>query len=446
MPALTPRQRLTERVTERFERDGLNTQSAHATATLAVHAFYSEQQDNPHYTVVGEEAVRIMMEIMPPFVTHMRAAFESVAAAMASVTAAAQAAGPWVDLAQRLQQADQVAADNDVRFDASGLDITDTPAPLAPEIRVRQGEPCIEEGCGETAVAGGAFCADCQPDASEHVAILRAVTDDLMREAQIPSELFDVADEVALEDTGRRAVHLQPFRRPEGMDPNAPAPMLQFGAFTNVSVSRDGETWEPLPGVLSIELGEPPVDVIELTTREFHLAAARTLRKLGCTYSELKAMADRGDFETAQHHSAWFSFGGTIQMEQLDRAIFVLNGLEGEDGEPALVDLSDHDIERLERDYPTDRITGAPHHYIMNGDHSECGCNGHSTRCEIWHVPVYNHKPTICDISRTLCIHTPKHTYGQACGEYHENLVNLIRPSVVGYTDTGEEVRGPAAD
>lgn len=428
MPALTPRQKLIERVTARFERDGLNTQSAYALATLAVHAFYGQEQDNPHYTVVGEEAVQLMLEVMPPFVTHMRAAFEQVQTAMRNVTAAAQMAGPWTELAQRLQQDDQQAATPGTRFDASGLEITDDPRPLAPDVRIRSGEPCIEEGCGETAVAGGAFCADCQPDSTQHEAVLRAVTDDLLREAEVPPELLDVADEVALEDTGRRAIHLQPFRRPEGMAEDAPAPMLQMGVFTDVALLRDGR-WEPLPGVLSIEIGEPPPEVIEVTSREWHLSAARGLRKLGCTFAELSEMARTGDFASGRHHSLWFNIGGTIHREQLDRAEFVLQGLETEDGEPALVDLSDHDIERLERDYPTDRITGAPHHYIVNGDHSECGCGGHSVRCEVWQTPLYTHKPTICDIARTLCTcTTPKHTYGQACGDYHENLAEYIRP------------------
>ncbi|QNJ57664.1 hypothetical protein SEA_KEANU_59 [Streptomyces phage Keanu] len=441
MPALTPRQQLTERVTARFERDGLNTQSAHALATLAVHAFYAQQQDNPHYSAVAAEAVQIMTEVMPPFVTHMRAAFESVAAAMNQVTQAAQVAGPWADLAMRLQQADQQAATPGTRFDSSGLEITDEPTPLEPEIRVRSGEPCIEEGCGGEAVPGTAFCRDCAPDSTQHAAILHAVTQDMLRRAEVPTELLDIADEVSLEDTGRRAVHLQPFRRPPGMPADAPAPMFQFGVFTDVSVSRDGETWEPLPGVLSIELNETPPEVIELTTREWHLSAARSLRNLGCTFAELAEMGRTGDFASGKHHSLWFNIGGTIDREQLDRAQFVLQGLEDETGEPANVTLSDQEIEALEENYPTDRITGAPHHYIVNGDHSECGCGGHSTRCEVWSIPLYNHKPTICDIARTLCAcGIPKHTYGQACGDYHENLAEYVRPT--GSEDAGGSAAG----
>lgn len=432
MPAPTPRQRLIERVTTRLQADGLEEQSAYALAVLSVDAFYAENQDSPHYALCASVAVEIMMEVMPPFVTHMRAAFEQVNTAMRNVTAAAQVAGPWVELAQRLRQQDAQPATPGVRFDASGLDIIDNPQPLADEIRVREGEPCIEEGCGSTAVAGTAFCADCQPDSSGHLAVIRELAEQEARNLNIPTELLDVADEVALEDTGRRAIHLQPFRRPAGMSPDAPAPMFQMGVFADVAVQTPDGQWQPLPGITSVEVNDPLPEVIYLTSREWHLSAARGLRKLGCTYAELKDMHDRGDFATAHHHSLWFNIGGTVDREQLDRAEFVLRGLETEDGEPALVDLSDADIERLERDYPTDRITGAPHHYIVNGDHSECGCNGHATTCEVWSIPLYNHKPTLCRIARTLCTCcTPKHTYGQACGDYHENLAEYIRPEGV---------------
>lgn len=77
-----------------------------------------------------------------------------------------------------------------------------------------------------------------------------------------------------------------------------------------------------------------------------------------------------------------------------------------------------------------DEITGAPHHYIINGDHSECPCGGdHSTDCTTWKHTYggYKHKGSICKITRTLCTHHPKHTYGQPCGEYHENLAELAR-------------------
>lgn len=77
------------------------------------------------------------------------------------------------------------------------------------------------------------------------------------------------------------------------------------------------------------------------------------------------------------------------------------------------------DIERLEREHPTDRITGAPHHYVLNGDHSACGCGGsHLVECSIWNVRPWRHKGSICGLARTLCNHHPRHHYGQRCSDY----------------------------
>lgn len=155
--------------------------------------------------------------------------------------------------------------------------------------------------------------------------------------------------------------------------------------------------------------------VIEVTTREWHFGVARRLRKLGCTYQELKDMHDQRAFVDSHHHSAWFAFGDMIDREQLDRAYFVLSGLEDETGEPAMVTLNDHTIAELERDYPTDRITGAPHHFVVNGDHSACGCGGHLLECETWNIPENRHAPSICGIARTLCRNQPRHTYRELC-------------------------------
>lgn len=299
MPPQTPKQKLIEAVRTRFLAEGFHRPTAYPMAVLAVEAFYAENQESEFYHIVAQEALNLITEAIPPFVTHMRAAFESMQAAMNHVTESARVAGPWADLAMRL---DQERKRHPTKFDASGLPAeegTMADVPSAPADR--QAEPCIEEGCGADAVPGTAFCADCMPTPSTSDQLMAVVRDHIMG------------------DTTEHPV---------------PASVLHF---------------------------------------------------------------------------------------------------------------EDDDIARLERDYPTDRITGAPHHYILNGDHTACGCNGHDPSCEVWDVPFWHHKPTLCRISRTLCINTPKHTYGQACGEYHENLAELVRPPVVGQTTEGEDVRGPAA-
>lgn len=438
MPRLTPRQQLTERVAERLHERGFNDQAAYAAAVLAVDAWYARNEDSEFHLLVCQEAVASVMSVIPTFAANMRAAFEG---AMANARALTEAMTPWMELAEQFNSKANEPATPAIEFDASGLPINTNPefdTPLAPADR--QGEPCIEEGCGSTAVPGTAFCRDCMPQPTQDTAILHMVQADLARGIEVPEELIDVANEVSLEDTGRPAAHFQPFQRPEGMPADAPAPMFQMSI-----QGADGE-WMPMEGILSIELGGPPEtppEVIELTEREYHLAAARRLRQLGCTYQQLKEMHDRGDFETSQHHSAWFTFGNLINLEQLDRANFVLDNLIR--GDAFGVDMDDAAIERAEAHYPTDRITGAPHHFIVNGDHSGCGCGGHDPSCTIWDVPAWNHKATMCRIRRQLCIHHPRHTYGEPCAEYHENLADLVRPPVVGRTTEGEEVRGPAS-
>ncbi len=323
MPGLTPRQQLTERVTARFVSDGVNEQMAYAQACTAVNAFYNEEYDCEHWQLVAQEAIHLIIEVMPPAVTHMRAAFEQVNRAMASVAQAAAAAGPFVDIAMRLKQSEDASA-YPPKFDASGLPAVDHPcedalANLAVDPN-RRGEPCIEEGCEDSAVPGTAFCRMCTPEPTDSILTLR-------RTEEPPETTQDVANEVSLADTGQPLIHFQPYVRFDD---------------------------QPAPTVMSHVTG-------------------------------------------------------------------------------------------------IDRITGAPHHYTVNGDHSECGCGGHAETCETWNIPAWEHRSTLCRIPRTNCRHyAPRHTYGQPCAhdapavgptEYYTRS----RPPVAGYTDGGEEVRGPAA-
>jgi hypothetical protein len=327
MPTPTPRERLQDRIESRLLAQGFNSDRVHAMAVLSVEAFYAENQDDPNYALAAEEAVRILMDVMPPFVVHMRAAFEQVAQAFENVTRAAASAGPYVDLAQRLQRAEQNKMTPE--FDSSGLPITDHP--------------------DEVELAG------------------------------------------LVVDTGG------PYR---------------------VLVPAEEETTSFLP--TAHERIAPP-EVIELTAREWHLGVARRLRQLGCTYSQLKAMHDNRDFATSQHHAAWFAFGDTVDDRQLDRANFVLENLER--GDAFGIDMDDEAIARAEAHYPEDRLTGAPHHLLVNGDHSGCGCGGHLVECETWNDPTWKHAASICGIRRTNCRHTPAHAYREPCpNDYVDTL------------------------
>jgi hypothetical protein len=394
MPTPTPRERLIDRVQSRFIEQGFNSTVAQSMAILAVDQFYAGNQGDTWSELVAAESYQIILDVMPTVVTHMRAAFEGM---QQMITSMATTLGQFAPYAEMAGHALTERSNDHPEYDASGLPVTEGPRNHHKTPDPERGIPCIEEGCENTVEPGQAYCSDCQ--------------------AEINST---VAQEVALEDTGR------------------PLPSIDPAQIIVDEIT--GRRWLP-PAVAAdpnIVDGSTPLPIIELTEREFHLSAARRLRALGCTYQELKAMHDRRDFATSQHHSAWFNFGDLINLEQLDRANFVIDAMDGPGG--VAFNLSDRQIELLERQYPTDRITGAPHHYVVNGDHSECGCGGdHLVSCSIWDVPHWRHKGSICGIARTLCIHSPRHTYGEPCAEYHENLVDLVDRIT-----EGENAHGPA--
>lgn len=450
MPDSTPRERLTSRVATNFELEGFDVVTAQVMAVEAVDAFNAREIDHRHYGVVAAECGEMLMALVPSFTASIRSAIETAATAFTQFRAAAQMVQPWAELAQSFAVAREQDEPAEVEYDASGLPRNEAPSPLDEVARERSGEPCIESGCGGVAVNGTAFCAECMPQPREGAvrSLSQMISDMVERAAEehgftVP-DLSSTASEVAQEDTGRPATHFRPYRRPEGIPADAPAPMFEATA-TAVNISTDGgQSWVQLTdAVQSVEIpteDEPPA-VAEFNTRQYHLSVARRLRQLGCTYRQLRDQHAAGDFDSGEHSSFWFTIAGSIDLEQMDRAEFVLRGLELEDGQPALVVLSDAEIAELEEGYPTDRITGAPHHYIVNGDHSACGCGGHQATCDTHDDPVWKHAPSICGIPRTLCTHWPVHHYSQRC-EYY---AGLERPPVVGHTAEGEEVRGPVS-
>lgn len=56
-------------------------------------------------------------------------------------------------------------------------------------------------------------------------------------------------------------------------------------------------------------------DVItEVSQEEFREAAYAALDRLGLTYAELRQMARRRDFSSAQAQSLWVSIGGALDL------------------------------------------------------------------------------------------------------------------------------------
>lgn len=54
--------------------------------------------------------------------------------------------------------------------------------------------------------------------------------------------------------------------------------------------------------------------VTELTEEEFREAAYAALDRLGLTYAQLRDMARRRDFNSAQAQSLWVSIGGALDL------------------------------------------------------------------------------------------------------------------------------------
>lgn len=54
--------------------------------------------------------------------------------------------------------------------------------------------------------------------------------------------------------------------------------------------------------------------VTELTEQEFREAAYAALDRLGLTYAQLRDMARRRDFSSAQAQSLWVSIGGALDL------------------------------------------------------------------------------------------------------------------------------------
>lgn len=362
MSEQTPRQMLQLRVLVKFRQMGWPTDMV----DQAVDEFYNGDQSGTYFAVVAAESYQLVIDVIPPFASNILSAFQQMQATLSEM---ANSVSPYIEMANRAKlPLPEPPADPEPRYSPTGLPMTDGPflAGGASSVYSDTPDPAPENLPDEVSDAAQL------PDATSHMSI---ETDGTLSWGPIESSPGD---------SGRRL----PPAVPGDTEP------------------RTG------PGVLDDEQTVP-----ELTTREFHLAVARRLRQLGCTYGELEQMHRRngGDFETAQHHSAWFAFGGMVNLEQLDRANFVLDSLER--GDAFGIPMSDEDIERAEATYPTDRLTGAPYHFVVNGDHTACGCGGHLLECETWSSSTCAHAASICGINRTLCGHHPRHKYREPCSD-----------------------------
>jgi len=305
MPESTPkpmRHQLEDRVLIAFESKGIPHRSAMRMTAKAVDNYYNGKLDD-HHQLVAYEATQLFLAIIPPFATHLRAAWESIAASMGSMAAVAQDAMTMMAKAK-------------------------------------------------------------QPD-------------------------FSLA-------------------------PPPPVVSIDLG---------DGEGWQEVPGIKSVEIDtstladDDSIVVIEVQLNEFHLSAARALRKLNCSYPELADMAERRDFKDAHHQVLWVSIGDTVDRARLAKAEYLLELVQEDAFGP---ELTEDDLAKLDVEHPHDVLTGAPAHLVINGDHEACGCGGHQVSCQIWNVPFWKHAASVCHITRTLCNDTPKHTYGEPCADYHE--------------------------
>ncbi|MER5210513.1 hypothetical protein ABT063_08030 [Streptomyces sp. NPDC002838] len=54
--------------------------------------------------------------------------------------------------------------------------------------------------------------------------------------------------------------------------------------------------------------------ITELSEDEFRAAAYEALDRLGLTYAQLRDMAERRNFSTAQAQALWVSIGGALDL------------------------------------------------------------------------------------------------------------------------------------
>lgn len=150
---------------------------------------------------------------------------------------------------------------------------------------------------------------------------------------------------------------------------------------------------------------------VELNTvkRAMHLGLVFGLRKLGCTYSALKDMADREDFWSDDHARLWYGVGVLADPKLVEWATYTLDAGGGADAFGSEVNDNQHS---------DDVLTGEPHHLIVNGDHGGCACGGHLLSCTTWDDPEWKHKHTICGLRRAGCLHHPAHKYNEPCDNY----------------------------
>lgn len=416
MSDVTPRQQLELRVRLKFLELGYSDHLSADMATRAVDEFYDENQSGTHFALVAAESYQIIIDVIPPFASNILAAFQGLQSA---ITTMADSIHPYTEMANKAKIA-LPEPGPDPQYNPTGLPMTDGPFLV-----------------GANAEASSVY-SDTPPPAQEENAgrPLRVNSDpnfDGASSARVTQNRWQTVADGTL-DWGPGTPPVDAL-----LDVPGDTGRRLYPAIPGDNEPRTGS------GVLSED------DVIEVTAREFHLAVARRLRQLGCTYGELEQMHRRngGDFETAQHHSAWFAFGGMVNLEQLDRANFVLDNLAR--GDAFGVEMDDAAIERAEATYPDDRLTGAPHHFLVNGDHSACGCGGHLVECTTYADPTCSHAASICGINRTLCEHQPRHKYREPCSnDPHTGPTGYdmrrFRSESVGLTTEGEPVYGPAAD
>lgn len=117
---------------------------------------------------------------------------------------------------------------------------------------------------------------------------------------------------------------------------------------------------------------------------------------------------------------AWQSMASLIDS-------IAARGCIAHDGPDCVCDAPDADLDKefQTKDYatpPSDFIDGAPDHYHINGENDSCPneeCRyGHHPLCELWNDPAWEHKTSLCLMTRVQCTHRTKHRYGQKCSNY----------------------------
>lgn len=153
---------------------------------------------------------------------------------------------------------------------------------------------------------------------------------------------------------------------------------------------------------------EPPVEVRVNRDPEFYYALIRDLSDVGVSFNELERQGYANEFQSDRAQNLWVAARGQVDKDLLRVTAEAELGRVAEASNETR-NLCDHNpVHLFNEACESDGFA----RFILDG---------HAPTCQTRDAAdVYRHPVTACGEPRKLCLDDPPHTYGQACGDYHE--------------------------